>query len=78
MLVFVVENVAWALVSRGDFVRAEEILADAIKRVPTHHGLIELHEATALLRRPTSASLVAITDQFAKQAKIDVPQSLAA
>ena len=45
-LVFMFENIAWALVSHGELARAAAILAEAINRVPTHQGLVDLREAT--------------------------------
>ena len=101
VLVFVFENIAWALASRGELARAEAILAEAIDRVPTHSGLVELREATARLlsesqrqdpsngvvgggrtmaqgagmRQLTAASLVEISNRFAKQVESDVPRA---
>jgi tetratricopeptide (TPR) repeat protein len=83
-LAFVFENIAWALVSRGDLPRASAILAEALKFVPTHQGLLDLREATARFlsesrfeRSPciaadSKAILVSLDELFAKRVASDL------
>jgi hypothetical protein len=75
LLVFVFENIAWALASRGEIGRADAILAEAINRVPTHQGLLDLREATARLlsepqRRDHSRGSTSGSETMAQEAPV--------